>query len=107
MKPDATVFDESAIKNSITNILLTRKGEMPGRPTFGSRIMQVPFLPNDEPTHILLKRVVEEALRTWEDRITFHDVEIINSRENKLVADIKYFFKDTGINGSVSITLLE
>lgn len=107
MKPDTTVFDESAIKNSITNILLTHKGKMPGRPTFGSRIMQIPFSPNDDITHTLLKRIVKEALVAWETRIEFDDVDIIESKENKLVANIKYRFKDTGMNGSVSITLLE
>lgn len=107
MKPNTTVFDENAIRNSITNILLTHMGKMPGRPTFGSRIMQIPFSLNDNITHDLLKRIIEEALIAWEDRVVFKDVEIIENRENKLVVDIKYFFKDTGINGSVSITLLE
>ena len=107
VKPNSTVFDENAIKNSITNILLTHRGKMPGRPTFGSRIMQIPFSQNDEITKVLLKRIIEEALVAWEDRIKFNDVEIIENKENKLVADIKYYFKDTGMNGSVSITLLE
>ena len=103
----ASAYDENAIKNSITNILLTHRGKMPGRPTFGSRIMQIPFSQNDEITKVLLKRIIEEALVAWEDRIKFNDVEIIENKENKLVADIKYYFKDTGMNGSVSITLLE
>lgn len=107
VKPDSTVFDENAIKNSITNILLTHRGKMPGRPTFGSRIMQIPFSQNDEITKVLLKRIIEEALVAWENRIKFNDVEVIENKENKLVADIKYYFKDTGMNGSVSITLLE
>ena len=61
VKPNSTVFDENAIKNSITNILLTHRGKMPGRPTFGSRIMQIPFSQNDEITKVLLKRIIEEA----------------------------------------------
>ena len=59
------MFDEKAIHNSIKNILLTRIGSMPGKPTFGSRIMEIPFNQNDEVTHALLKQIIEEALKQW------------------------------------------
>ena len=45
--PEKTVFDEEAIKNSIRNILLTPIGTMPGKPDFGSRLLEDPFNQND------------------------------------------------------------
>ena len=50
VNPEETVFDENAISNALHNILNTRIGSMPGRPTFGSRIYEVPFEPNDDST---------------------------------------------------------
>jgi hypothetical protein len=107
LEPDSTEFDEKAIGHAIKNILKTHIGTMPGRPTFGSRVLEIPFNQNDIATQIMLKEVVEEALKRWESRIIFKNVKIISNEVNNLVAKIEYYFKDTGINGSLSITLLE
>lgn len=107
LKADATVFDEKAIHNSIRNILLTRIGSMPGKPTFGSRVMEIPFNPNDSVTHILLKQIVEEALKTWENRITFRDVEILANEVNSLEVKIVYKYKDSGLSGSIQLDLFK
>jgi phage baseplate assembly protein W len=103
VKANNTVFDERAIQNSIKNILLTRIGSMPGKPEFGSRIMEIPFNLNDQVTKILLKQVIEEALRKWEFRITFKDVEVISHEVNSLTAKIIYKYKDSQLNGSLNI----
>ena len=107
LKANTTVFDEKAIHNSIKNILLTRIGSMPGKPTFGSRIMEIPFNQNDEVTHTLLKQIIEEALKQWEHRVTFKEVEIVVNEVNSLTAKIYYKYKDSGLQGSVELDLIK
>ena len=87
--PEETVFDENAISNALHNILNTRIGSMPGRPTFGSRIYEVPFEPNDDSTKIVIK-----------------NISIVTSKENTLAALIDYYFKDASINARAKVTLL-
>lgn len=103
---DKTVYNETAIKNSITNILLTRIGSMPGRPTFGSRVHEIPFSPNDVVTKTILKKVISEALARWEHRIIFNDVVIESNEANNLKAQVQFKYKDTGLLGAVSVQLL-
>lgn len=105
--PDTTVFDERAIGNSIKNILITKLGTLPGIPTFGSRLHEIPFSINDASTHVLLKRLIEEALSKWEKRIVVEDVEIINNSYNTIIAKIDYYFKDASLRSTVSVKLIE
>ena len=107
LEPNSTEFDEKAIGHAIKNILKTHLGTMPGRPDFGSRILEIPFSQNDTITQLILKEVVEEALKRWESRVIFRDVKILSNELNNLVAKIEYYYRDTGINGSLSISLLE
>lgn len=104
--PNTTVYDEFAISNALHNILNTRIGSMPGRPTFGSRIYEIPFEPNDDATKLFLITVIREAIEKWEKRIILTNVYIVNSKENTLEAMIDYYFKDSSINGRAKITLL-
>lgn len=106
VKPDTTVYDETAISNALTNILNTKIGSMPGRPTFGSRIYEVPFEPNDDTTKIFLIQVISEAIKKWEKRIILTDIKIEQIKENTLLAVIDYYFKDASINSRAKITLL-
>lgn len=105
--PDITNFDENAIKNAIRNILLTYQGSMPGRPTFGSRILEIPFNMNDTTTQILVKRLVYEALKKWEKRIVLTNISFPVVSQNNLVVKIDYYFKDASLRASVSVSLLE
>lgn len=106
IKCDETVFDEKAIGNSIRNILLTPLGSMPGKPEFGSRLLEVPFSPNDDSTRILATRVVYEALVRWEKRIIFLGL-VIHQKENTIKLNIKYRFKDSSFTGSLGLDLLQ
>lgn len=104
---DSTNFDENAIKNAIRNILLTEKGSMVGRPSFGSRLYKIPFNLNDCNTQLLAKRLVFEALQKWENRIVLTNIEFPVMSQNNLVVKIDYYFKDATLKSSVSVSLLE
>ena len=76
VNPAAVCTDENSINNAIRNILLTPIGTLPGKPTFGSRIMELVFSQIDALTIKLLRNIIIEALDFWELRINIIDVQI-------------------------------
>ena len=109
-KADTTVTDAAAINNAIRNILMTRIGSLPGKPTFGSRLLDVVFSQIDYVTEELIKTYVKEALRKWETRILVTNVEVEEIPEfNKLVTTINYIYRDKGldINEQISVAFIQ
>jgi phage baseplate assembly protein W len=71
----ATVKDIDAIKTSLRNILLTRLGERPFEPRFGSRVYDSLFEQLDFITLDALASSVIEAITLWEPRVSITRVE--------------------------------
>ncbi len=105
-----TSTDAAAINNSIKNILLTRKGSVPGKPTFGSNLDDVLFNQLDHITKSLLEDQILEALTQWEKRILVTNVLVQDVPEyNKLIATISYKYRDKGldINEQISVGFIQ
>lgn len=105
-----TSTDAAAINNSIKNILLTRKGSVPGKPTFGSNLDDVLFNQLDHITKSLLEDQIIEALTQWEKRILVTNVLVQDVPEyNKLIATISYKYRDKGldINEQISVGFIQ
>lgn len=66
--------ERSEIEQAIIIILTTSPGERVMRPTFGSRLHELLFAPNNAQTAALAGSYVEEALNMWEPRIRVLDV---------------------------------
>ena len=66
--------DEPEIEQAISIIIGTSPGERVMRPTFGCRIHELVFAPNNAETVGLARRYVEEALGMWEPRIQVESV---------------------------------
>ncbi|MFZ4507719.1 MAG: GPW/gp25 family protein [Fimbriimonas sp.] len=83
---------EQDIEESIRMILMTRKGERPMRPKFGSDLHQLVFAPSNAGTIGLAKRFVMEALAFWEPRIAVEAVNAYFNQEKSgvLFIDISY-----------------
>lgn len=64
------------IEEAIEIIIGTSPGERVMRPTFGCRIHELVFAPNDPSTYGLARRYILEALGMWEPRIDVTDVQI-------------------------------
>lgn len=107
LTPKSTIFDENAIKNSIRNILRTNIGDMPGRPTFGSRLLEIPFSQNDSTTKLALQRLIAECLSKWEKRIVLTNITFPDTAYNNLIVKIDFYFIDASLNSTVSVSLLE
>lgn len=64
------------IEEAIAIIIGTSPGERVMRPTFGCRIHELVFAPNDPSTYGLARRYILDALGMWEPRIEVIDVQI-------------------------------
>ena len=69
-----TVRDKAAIVQSISNLLLTRKGERPFQPQLGSDISNILFEPLDYGSAGILRSAVIEVLERYEPRIVVDNV---------------------------------
>tara|TARA_R110000782_G_scaffold259366_2_gene349819 strand:- start:1056 stop:1457 length:402 start_codon:yes stop_codon:yes gene_type:complete len=68
------VKDVDAIKNSIKNILLTKRGEKPFNPRFGCNLTDYLFEPADRVTESLMRTEIEYSLGEQEPRIQINKV---------------------------------
>jgi phage baseplate assembly protein W len=93
----ALTSGRSEIEQAIQIILMTTPGQRLMRPTFGSRLSELVFAPNNSQTAVLAQRYVEEALGMWEPRINVLDVTAYpdSNRNQCLNIDIQYEIKST------------
>ncbi|HHE72823.1 MAG TPA: phage baseplate protein, partial [Chloroflexi bacterium] len=72
-------------------------GERVMRPTFGCRLQDLVFAPNNSQTAAQARRYVEEALGMWEPRINLVKVDVQQDPDaaNCLVIRIQYEIKTT------------
>ncbi len=83
---------EQDVEEAIRLILMTRKGERPMRPEFGSDLHKLQFAPNNAGTAGLAVRYCREALMRWEPRIESLDVQADadTGHEARLIIQIRY-----------------
>jgi phage baseplate assembly protein W len=93
----ALTGERDELEQSILIILGTNIGTRVMRPTFGSRLHELIFAPNNSHTAAQARRFVEEALGMWEPRIQVQDVDVRPhpDQDNCLVIDIIYQVKAT------------
>lgn len=100
MYKDVSYFNKNvdsykAINNSIKNILLTKRGTVPGRPKFGSDLHKLLFSQMDSTLINIAKGMIFQSLTEFEDRIQIQNIDIKNVEEyNKIVCTITYNFRD-------------
>ena len=85
------------IDQAIKIILSTSPGMRVMRPTFGCRLHELVFAPNNTQTIAQARRYVEEALGMWEPRIRVTNVNIQPDPEDhaRLLIEIQYEVKAT------------
>ena len=77
------VYDIDTINQSIKNILLTKKGEVPFNPLFGSEVFQLLFEKIDNFTIYKIKKEIIVALENFEPRIKIKDIFIEGIPDNQ------------------------
>jgi uncharacterized protein len=93
----ALAQDGAELNQAIQIILMTAPGQRVMRPTFGCRLHELLFAPNDSHTAGLARRYVEDALGMWEPRIKVLSVEAQPDpkRGHCLIIKIEYQIKAT------------
>ena len=106
--PTSVVVNEAAINNAIKNILTTRIGSVPGRPSFGSNVMDIVFeLMDGTNTSDILKKSILQAITEWEPRISINNIHIKEIPEyNRIIANINYTYNILGANVDASTSIL-
>lgn len=93
----ALTNDRSEIDQAIMIILTTSPGQRVMRPTFGCRLQELVFMPNNSQTAAQARRLVEEALGMWEPRIRVVTVDVgpDPNEASRLLIEIQYEVKST------------
>ncbi len=91
----ALTTERDELDQSIQIILGTSPGQRVMRPTFGCRLHELVFAPNNSSTAAQARRYVEEALGMWEPRIHVTKVEIGPDSQDtsRLLIEIEYKIK--------------
>lgn len=91
------VSGEEKIRQSIYIILMTRQGERPLRPAFGSRIWEYVFeLPGETVRHLLCTEIAQ-AIDQWEHRVENVQARVDDSTiaEGKILIEVSYTVRAT------------
>ena len=88
---------EEDIKQAISIILMTRKGERMMRPDFGCNIFDYAFDTTDYTTLMQMENALRDALIRWEPRITDIQVHVKDeqTQEGALLIEINYRVRST------------
>jgi phage baseplate assembly protein W len=105
-KDITSVKNDSAIKQSVRNIILTAPGEKPFQPNFGSRVSQLLFEPLDP---FLIDTIQSEILNT----LTQHEPRIQITRleckpdydDNSITVDLEYQIIGLPVIENISLVL--
>lgn len=87
----------SELEQAIAIILTTSPGQRVMRPTFGCRLYELVFAPNNSQTAARARRYVEDALRMWEPRINVIEVKAHPDPDDatRLLINVEYEIKAT------------
>ena len=80
-----------SIKNAIKNILLTRKGTLPGDPEFGSRLPDYLFEPFDDLTVLEIKDEIINTLARYEPRVKIITIDVNHNFDFNSLDILLYF----------------
>ena len=86
------VEDLEAIKNSLRNIFLVAKGDVPGKPKFGNPLNLELFDLFDGFTVTTIESAIENAIELYEPRVRLKSINVVVSPEyNRLIVELNYY----------------
>ncbi len=91
------------INQCIAIIILTRKGSVPHRPTFGSDVYKYVDYPINEAIPNIIREVTD-SVTLWETRITLNTVKA-EIYESKISIKIEWTLKESNTKGNTTINL--
>lgn len=91
--------NETAIRESIRNIILIHKHSMPGVREFGSRLNELLFEEPDKQIKDLIKLEIMTLINNFEPRVNVVYVEVDFDDGHNLTATVAYKFKESFLGG--------
>lgn len=95
-------FDEDAVKNALKNLILTSNYERPFHSEIGSPIRKLLFEPASPMLGAMLKRTIDDVIRTFEPRVQVIDIVCVVAPDDQTI-DVSIEF--TILNTTAPITL--
>ena len=85
------VKDANAIRDAVRNVILTRFGEKPFNPSFGSQVGNLLFENADQFLGEVLKDEIETAIKNFEPRVTIENTDIYLLEDgNEIEVEIEF-----------------
>ena len=78
-----SVSDADAVKRSLKLLILSRAGETPFFPDFGSRIHTLLFEPLDTITSVLLQHEIQATIAAYEPRVNIRQLTVTPSSDEQ------------------------
>jgi phage baseplate assembly protein W len=100
----ATTDYDDHVRDLVEQLLFTAPGERVNRPTFGTGLLQLVFLPNSEPLAAATKAAVQGAVTQWlGDVIAVQDV-AVDAADSVLTVTVRYLIVRTQQTRDVTLT---
>ena len=99
-----TVSGEDAVKRSLKLLIMSRAGETPFFPEFGSRIFTLLFEPIDPITTVLLQHEIQATIEAYEPRVNIRRLTATPSSDEQGY-DIDCLFNIVNQTAPVTLTL--
>lgn len=74
-------FDESAVKNSLKNLILTSNYERPFHSEIGSPIKRLLFEPATPMLQVMLQKAISDTVNNFEPRVELLNVDVVVSED--------------------------
>ena len=74
-------YDESAIKNSLKNLILTSNYERPFHSEIGSPVKRLLFEPATPMLQVMLQRAIADTVNNFEPRVELLNVDVVVSED--------------------------
>jgi phage baseplate assembly protein W len=89
------ITNEVAIRRSLMNLILTKKGSRPFYPEYGSTIFNFLFDQNSAFTLFNIKESISDTIKRFEPRVTLRNVDI-TIEDNGINMNLSYTINNTG-----------
>lgn len=100
----APVYDNELVKQSLTQILTTNRGERVMRPNFGCNLQQYVFENNNDLLGQLLRSEISSAIGKWEPRAALDSVSFSRS-DTTLTVTVLYTVVTTQTQDTIQVPL--
>lgn len=98
-------IDIDSVKNSIINILQTKRGSRRMLPTFGCSLDRMLFEPMDEQSAHVMGMEMLSSIQIWEPRISLENINVFPDYDNNQY-NIDITFSIVGFNRNVGLGTL-